>query len=138
MPIADIQVTGLRELSKALRQAGPEHAKALRTRFKELADVVAADARGRVKRRSGETAASIRSAGDNRGASVIGGRGNVARYGWLDFGGVLKASGGRRNTQHRERPARGRYILPALDAHRDDLAEAARLSVEDTKQEAGL
>ena len=131
-------MAGLRELQKALRDAGPAHTKHLRQEFKRVAEIVASDARSRLPSRSGRAAGSVRAGGDNRGAFVQGGKKAVPYYAWLDFGGTLRPVGRRRNTQVREQVQGGRAIYPAIRAKRDELLEAAVRSLDNAKREAGL
>jgi hypothetical protein len=56
----------------------------------------------------------------------------------LDWGGTLKPSGGRHNTQVRPRIKGGRYLYPAIHALRADTEREAREAFEDTARELGL
>jgi hypothetical protein len=59
-------------------------------------------------------------------------------YGWLDFGGTLGPSGGRRNTQHRAVFKKGRYLYPAIARKRHLVEAAAKRAIEQAKRKAGL
>ena len=117
----------------------PELLKELRGELKKAAEPIAQDARRRVKRSiknrsrsTGRAAASIRiTAGGNR-IRIVGGKKRVPYYGWLDFGGTLHPSGGRRNLQTRPIIRRGRYIYPAIDAGLPDVVRRVDRVVNDT------
>ena len=136
----------------ALRKVDPALRKEFRARLKAVGEHVAADAARRIRadvarpkvrknRSKGRAARSIRAQLDTRGQTkvlVIGGKKVLPYYGWLDFGGELKAVGRRRNTQMRPIKKRGRYLYPAIDANRDRSIQAASRAVDDVLTKAGL
>lgn len=128
-----IEQAGLKSLMKALKQADPELQKELKRELKEAAQIVAADAKGRVPSRSGKAAGSIRSGGTAKGAYVAGGKASVRYYGWLDFGSRSPISGRPRSVGpwagSGTGPKKGRFIYPALDAKRDEVRKHVRTAV---------
>lgn len=76
-------------------------------------------------RSTGRAEGSLRTVMSGNRVAIVGGKKRVPYYGWLDFGGRLRAQGGRRNEQYRPRKKKGRYIYPAIDAKRKVVAKAA-------------
>lgn len=81
-----IQVEGLRELSRALRQVGDTSRVTLKTAALEAANVVADEARGRVPIRSGRLLSSIRPAGRVGGAFILAGNAKTPYAKPIHFG----------------------------------------------------
>lgn len=133
-----VRVEGLRELRKALGQIDKDLPKQLRKRFKAIGDEVAADARRTMPVDTGKARASVRSGVSGNNAYVQIGKKTVPYAAWLDFGGVLKPTGRRRNRIVRQRRPRGRYLYPAIDRKRDDITAAAVQAFEDTARDLGL
>ena len=110
-----IQVKGLKEYQKALKNidesAGPE----LRKGLNEVAEVVASTARSLVPVRSGRAAGSIQPGSTQRGARIKVGGDKAPYYLWLDFGGHV----GRLNSVSRPFFTIGRYIYPTLKSKRE-------------------
>lgn len=133
-----VRVDGLKELRRALGRVDPSLQKTLRGRLKTIGDKVAAKTRARMPKRSGRAAGSVKSGVSGNNAYVQGGRKTVPYYGWLDWGGTLKPTGGRRGTQHRPRVAKGRYMYPVIDEMRPEITRDAVKAFEETKRELGL
>src|SRR5687768_4345918 len=121
-----IRVEGLKELRQALGQiGGPPLQKNLRSRFKKVGDEVAADIRPTVPAKSGRARQSLRSGVSGNKAYIQAGGTAAPYFGWLDWGGDLKPTGGRKNTIRRQRRPGGRYIYPGIDRKRGRIEEAA-------------
>ncbi len=148
-----LYVSGIRELRSALKRLEPELLPELREDLKAAAEVIAVDARRRapqpgkvtyisrqrgrtprtrVRIRTGAARDSIRVVASGNAVLLAGGYKKTPYYGWLDFGGKLRASGRRRNTQLRPIIRRGRYIYPALDANIQLLADRVGAAVDRT------
>jgi hypothetical protein len=143
------------QLRRALKAMPPRLDKELVASLKQAADHVVVEARVRMirdlatarrvrpKRVTGRAAASIK-AGVSGGRVYVKGGGTkaTAYYGWLDYGGTLKATGvlrpSRVNTQHRPVKKSGRYIYPAIEAKRHIVRREVREAVERTIREVGL
>ena len=152
MPEIDVHVSGLKEVEMALRRVDPVLRKEMRADLKAIGNRVAADARRRVvadvarpkvrpSRSKGRAARSIRAMLDTKGQTkvvVVGGKKILPYYGWLDFGGELKPTGKRHNTQMRPIKRRGRYLYPAVDANRDATIRAFGQAVDRSLTKAGL
>ena len=132
--MADIEIEGLAQLRRALKQIDGELPKELRDRFMPLAQSVAAGAASRVPSRTGATAASIRGSVSGNNVYVAGGKAAVPYYGWADFGSRTPVLGNPRSvgpwSGSGAGPGRGRFIYPEVDARRDDLEREAAAAVD--------
>jgi hypothetical protein len=140
-----VYVTGLAELRRALRVLEPELLAPLRENLKAAGELIAADARSRVTdgsspwdRHPGLAKGSIRATAGGNNVYIIGGKAKSAYYGWLDFGGSLKPTGARTNTQQRPVIKKGRYIYPAISAKGHALVQAVAVAFDEAARKAGL
>lgn len=145
----------LAQLRRALRAMPKRIDQQLTGVLKDVADVVVVDARLRLardlasgrrvrpRRSTGNAARSIK-AGVSGGKVYVRGGGTkaTAYYGWLDYGGNLKATGilrpSRVNTQRRPVKKEGRYIYPAIREKRHIVRRNVRQVIERTITELGL
>lgn len=87
MPESGIAIDGLAAFNKALKQLDADLPKALRIAMKEAADLVVADIRPKVPRRTGKAGRSIKAKATRTQARVEA-WGDKVPYGkWLDWGG---------------------------------------------------
>lgn len=132
---AEVRVDGIKRIRAGLRKIDPELVKELRGRFLGISQTVASTARGKIPARSGRAAASIRGGVSGNNAYVQGGKKTVPYFGWLDFGSRTPQSGRPRSVgpwaASGVGPARGRYIYPAIDQHRDDIEREAVKAMND-------
>jgi hypothetical protein len=141
-----VAVEGLAELRRALKDIGGlPLQKNLRAKFLKVGEEIAADAREHVpvgpkkkNRPGGQARASVKAGVSGNNAYVQEGKKSVPYMGWLDFGGVLKPTGKRKNTIKRPRIKGGRYLYPAIGRKRDRITEAAQQALEETGRELGL
>lgn len=161
-----VKMEGFRELDKALRAAGEGAEKEFRAELRSspVMNMIVRDARTRLEatygkhentgirrvtrgktsatsrpsRSKGTAAASIRVLANSRGVSIVGGKAKVPYFGWLDFGGDLKPSGGRKNMQKRKFIKSGRALYPAINEYRPYIARAAEQAMQNNNQKAGL
>lgn len=137
-----VKVEGLREFNRALRQIDTGLPKALRLALNEAADVVVADARGRVPSRSGRARGSIRAQSTRTQARVSAGGGRAQYYPWLDFGGQIGRASGRARGRRGQRRyiADGRYLYAAYYQRRDsgEVQRTLESSLGDLIKSAGL
>lgn len=133
-----IRVEGLKELRWALGAMDVKLPKVLAKKLKAVGEKVASNARGRMPSRSGRAKSSVKAGTSGPTAHVQGGRGTVPYYGYLDFGGTLRPTGGRRNTQSRPKLAKGRYLYPAIEQMQPEIESGAAEAFEDMKRELGL
>lgn len=129
-----IRIEGLRDLSRQLRDIGPQAAKALRLAANEAADLVVQGARRDVPRRSGKAAASIRTASTQTKVRVKSGGRRAPYMPWLDYGGKV----GKNNTARRPFIADGRYVYPAYRANKERFAELLEKAIRRVAEDAGL
>jgi len=135
-PGAEIRVEGLAELRRALRKAADaEQLTGVRNALRAGAGLAATNAQGRVPVRSGRARASIRPTVSGNKAFVVGGRRTVAYYGWLDFGSRTPKRGNSRRVGpwrgSGRGPAGGRFIYPAIEATRPQIARQVADALEE-------
>lgn len=110
MDDAKVQVRGIIELRKALREIDRDLPKELAAGLAEAAAIVADEARRRVPRRTGRAAESIKVRKQQSGAALAVGGAKAGYYPWLDFGGTV----GRAKAVKRPFIHGGRYVYPSL------------------------
>lgn len=135
MAAEKIQVTGIRELQRALRTADAALPKQLRIALNEASEVVLDYARPKMPRRSGRAAASLKAKSSQREARVsLGGR-RAPYVPWLDFGGE-----GRRRGRPPARPflKDGRYIYAGLRERRERIQQVLQDALSRVIRDAGL
>lgn len=138
MPEPSVQITGLRELRRWLKDAAPDLAVELRNDLEGVAESVLVPAikRGfptgtqRWDRHKGRAKRSVKATTKGSDVVISEGGASVPYMGWLDFGGTLRPSGRRRNTQVRPRRASGRYLYPAVNGNQERLTKAAEDAVQ--------
>lgn len=130
-----IQIDGIKEFQKALREMDSDLPKQLRLILNEATAVVIDWARPRVPKRSGRAAASIKARSSQREARVaIGGR-KAPYMPWLDFGGEGRRPG---RPSARLFIPKGRYLYAGLDATRDEVTEVMAKGMTALATSAGL
>jgi hypothetical protein len=145
-----VKVEGLKELQRSLKKYGNDAPKEMRTELKVAGERVVNDARRRLQesigknlirdsRSTGRAVGSLRVLSNAKGVFIVGGKAKVPYYGWLDFGGVLKPEGKRRNTQRkRVHKDSGRAIYPAINANMEHLRASADTAMGNARRKAGL
>lgn len=149
--VEGVRIEGLKEVQRALKKYGDEAPKELREELKNSSATlkVVSDARRRLtegigknlkrdSRSTGRAAASLRVLSNANGVFIVGGKGSVPYYGWLDFGGQLHPTGSRYNGQKRNFIKQGRAIYPAINENIHNLERAAEDAVARAKRKAGL
>lgn len=148
--MARTEVKGLKEVRKALRDMDPELVKAFKQEFRKVGEDVADDIRPTVpisdgKRRNGRRVAggaarkSYKSTQSGTTTYVQMGSNTTAKYvPWLDFGGTLGPTGGRRNTQTRPFIKEGRYLYPGIARNDKNITEAAGKAFDWARRKAKL
>lgn len=115
-----IQVQGLKELQRGIKQVDRDMAKELRKAFNEVAGVVVDDIRRLVPVESGAARNSVRAASTQSAAAIkVGGR-RAPHYPWLDFGGKV---GINRSVTRPFIPG-GRYLYPSIKRNRAVMLDA--------------
>lgn len=133
-----VHVEGLKELRRALGQVDKQLPKNLRGRLKKIGDKVADRARQRMPKRTGRAAGSVKAGVSGNTAYVQTGKKTVPWASWLDFGGTLRPTGRRFNTQTRPRIKGGRYVFPAIEEMKPQTEREALEAFEETARELGL
>ena len=151
--IAEVNVTGLRELRAALRKVDRSILPELREGLKEAANVVVRDVQAHVPHRSGRAASSVRSVAGGNTIYLKAGGARVPYFGWLDFGGklpnkyprtkkALAAPGfgpvARATGASRAKLRDGRYVYPAIRRNTPLIVEKAAEAFDDAAAKAGL
>lgn len=125
------RVDGFRELQRDLKRYAPEVLKSFRGELRGVIKTVAADAKRRAPRRSGQLARRIGTSVTAKGARVQ----SRSRY------GHIVENGGRHPVFGRDvwvnQPAQP-YLRPAAQAHHKDVERAGLAAIENAKKEAGL
>jgi HK97 gp10 family phage protein len=135
VPVVDpVQIVGLRDLTRRLRQVNTDLPKAVRLAANEAAEVVVVAARRDVPKRSGKAAGSIRARSTRTAARVSSGGRRAPYMPWLDYGGKV----GKNNTAVRRFIADGRFVYPAFRENREQVAETFRTALDRIIAEAGL
>ena len=138
-----VKIEGLSELRKSLKSLGEaDRLKQVQRALRTGADVVRDDARRRVPSRSGKARASIVSSGGGAAAYVTGGKRSVRYYAWLDFGSRTPRRGQTRAQGPWKRsgagPVKGRFLYPAFDAKREEVAALVQRAIDEAISERGM
>ena len=142
MTSSRIEIPGLADLRRDLKDLPKDTQKALPREMEKVAEIVARDAARRVPSKSGTAINSIRAKGVPSGASIVAGGSEAPYFPWLDFGsreprsGNSRAEGPWRGSG--AGPSGGRFIYPAIEAKWDEVIEAAGEAVERAAREAGF
>src|SRR5919205_1225619 len=130
-----IQVEGLTQLRRSLREIDKKAPRALRVAFNSAAEVIVETARPKVPTGpTGRAKKAIKLRSSQTEARIAGGSKRVAYYPWLDFGG--KAGRGRKMT----RPflKNGRYIYDAFFQKRQQFTDDLSEQLDSVVRSAGL
>lgn len=125
------------ELSRDLKKIEPGLQKEFRNDLRPLGVEVANEVKSSMPSITGTARSSVRSGVTNKGAYVKEGKATAPYVGWLDFGGVLKPTGLRRNTITRTRVKSGRYLYPAIERKRQEINRVAVAAVQKAARKAG-
>jgi hypothetical protein len=137
-----IEVRGIREFQKAIKQVDAELPKKLKEGFKNIATTVADEAKTKVPRKSGKAAGSIRPRSSQKGAGIAFGGSAAPYYPWLDFGGSTgrghqpKQSGS--GAIKRPFMKEGRFIYPTIRAKNAYITDTVDEVIKDLSEEAGF
>ena len=129
-----IQVRGLRELRNALTKVDAESKDRLKAAFRHIAEHVVSSAQGKVPRRTGAAAGSIKPRSTTTGAGLAFGGTAAPYFPWLDFGGRV----GRQ--KHTTRPfiKTGRYIYPTIKEMSPEIIKLTDEAMKDAISSAGF
>lgn len=139
--VKPIEIQGLRDLQRALKQMDGESQKLLRVVLNSAAETVIGGARRRVPRGpSGNARASLKPRSGQREAIVVGGGRKAPYYGFLEFGNKVRAGHGvgRGDSVPRKFVPGGRYMYPSWAANRKSILAALADSISDLARNSGL
>lgn len=138
--IKPIEIEGLRDLQRALKQMDGESQKKLRVVLNSAAETVVGGAQRRVPTRTGKARGSIKPRSGQREAVVVGGGRKAPYYGFLDFGNKVRGGRGvgRGDTVPRKFVEGGRYIYPSWAANRKSVLAALADAITELAVESGL
>lgn len=131
---ARIEVKGVKELQKALREIDKGLPKELAAGLAEASEIVLRAAQPLVPVRTGKAAASMKVRKQQRGASIAVGGNKAEYYPWLDFGGSV----GRKKSVKRPFIKEGRYIYPTLRVKGDEVKAKVDEVIERLGRQAGF
>lgn len=134
MPGYQVAVEGLADFNRALRRVNTDAPKALRIALNSVADLVIAEARPDIPRRSGAAAASLKAASTRTSIRIRAGGARAPYFPWLDFGGKT----GRGGSIVRPYLSEGRYVYPTLRRERGRFDERLKAALQDVANGAGL
>lgn len=135
MPVIDpIQIVGLAQFRRNLRDLDTALPRALRLAGNEAANLVVDAARVTVPRRSGKAAASIKAKSSQSATRITSGGARAPYMPWLDYGGRV----GKNNTARREFIKDGRYVYPAFRRERPNVEKVLREALERVAADAGI
>jgi hypothetical protein len=129
-----IDIKGLREFQRALKQMDADLPKQIRVAFNSAAAIVVDWAQPRIPRRSGAAAASLKARSGQREARIAAGGRRAPYYPWLDFGGRV----GRNKSVERKFYTEGRYIYVGVREQRKEIVESMSTSLTALARTAGL
>lgn len=130
-----IQITGLKEFQKALRDMDAGLPRQMRLVLNEATGVVIDYARPRIPSRTGRARSSLKARSSQRESRVALGGARAPGVPWLDFGGEGKRKG--------RPPARpfirdGRYLYQGLKVKRQDVTDIMTAGLTQLAKDAGL
>jgi hypothetical protein len=132
---ARIDIVGLREVQRSLREVDAGLPKQIRLIFNEATGLIVDYSKAHIEVKSGRAKASIKARSSQRTAAVAIGGGRAPYTPWLDFGGE-----GRRRGRPSARPfiREGRYVYKGLRLHHDDITAIMSKGLTELVQSAGL
>ena len=134
-PIVEpIEIEGLREFMRNLRDMDQALPKALRLAGNEAAAVVVDDARSRMPRRSGRAVKSVKARSTRTAVRIAAGSKAAPYVPWLDYGGKV----GPNNSVERKFEPDGRYVYPAFRDNRERVDDAYRNALRTIARQAGI
>lgn len=131
---ARVEVKGLADFQRGLRQMDKDLPKGLRLALNDCADFLIGKTRPLIPKRSGRAADSLKARSSQKAVRIaVGGR-RAPYYPWLDFGGKV----GRNDSVARPFFTEGRYLYPTLRKNRDEFTRILGGAVLGVARDAGL
>jgi hypothetical protein len=133
--MATINIHGLKEFQRSLREVDAGLPRLLRVVFNEAMGLVIGYARERMPTRTGRAASSLKPKSQQRSARISLG-GKAAPYApWLDFGGAGRIKG---RPPNRPFQREGRYVYKGLAVKRDEITKVMVKGMTQVARDAGL
>lgn len=129
-----VQVAGLAQFRRGLRDLDRAAPRALRIAGNEAADLVVKAARPTVPKRSGRAAASIKTRSSQSVVRVVSGGARAPYMPWLDYGGNV----GKNDSAHRKFEPDGRYVYPAFRRVRSEFETVLMTALRRVADESGV
>lgn len=129
-----VEIEGLKEIQKQLRDLDPALAKELKQVNLSVADLVASIARAKVPHQTGRARSTVKPKGEQRYAVIRAGGRKAPYYPLLDFGGTR----GRERKPFRAYVEGGRFLWPTVAAQRDKIVKEYVLMLGQLLDKAGL
>lgn len=129
-----VQVTGLADFRRGLRELGSAAPRALRIANNEAAQLVVDTAKPLVPKRSGRAANSIKVRSSQAVVRVASGGARAPYMPWLDYGGKV----GKNDSAKREFIADGRYVYPAFRRVRERFTTVLQTALQRVADESGV
>lgn len=129
-----VQVAGLAQFRRGLRDLDRAAPRALRLAGNEAAQLVVDAARPMVPKRSGRAAASIKTRSSQSVVRVVSGGARAPYMPWLDYGGNV----GKDDSAHRKFEPDGRYVYPAFRRVRDQFDTVLMTALRRIADETGV
>lgn len=132
-----VEVEGLRDFLKRLKQVDSNLPKAVRLAMNDAVQIVIDEAKPRIPRRTGRAAASVRAASTRTSSRIRAGGARAPYFPWLDWGGRV---GRKRSVRRTYIPVTGRYLYRAYFKKRDDGSFEAALedALQKVARDAGI
>jgi hypothetical protein len=130
-----INIAGLREFQKALRQIDAGLPKLLRVTFNEAMGLIIGYAQDHMPRKSGRAINSLKPRSQQRTARIVAGGARAPYEPWLDFGGEGRVKG---RPAPRQFLKEGRFIYKGLAVKRDEITDVMTRGMSDIARSAGL
>lgn len=130
-----IEVGGLAQLSRALREVDDEAPKQLRLAFNGAADLLISRTKPKIPTVSGAAARSMVARSTRTSARVAVGGKRAPYFPWLDFGGQGRRKG---RPAHRPFIKEGRYVYPTLRQIRPEIEQLLADGIVQVVKSVGL
>lgn len=129
-----IDVSGIRQFARQVRQMDRELGKTVRVVLNSSAQLVVDRAGPKIPTRTGAARSSLKVRSSQREARVAAGGRRAPYYPWLDFGG----SGPNNRPAPRPFYTEGRYVYPSVRENRDEITRTMSTGLADLARSAGL
>jgi hypothetical protein len=131
---ARIDIVGLKELQKSLRDMDANLPKKIRIALNSASELVISYAKPKIPHKTGRAAGSLKVRSSQRAARIAAGGNRAPWCPWLDSGGAV----GRHDSVKRPFLKTGRYIYPGLEHNREEITDVMGKALTALATEAGF